>query len=443
MRKAIALAVVLASALFGQALGPKFDKPAIEKYVRHLLLWSPGVVVTIGDPTPAALPGFYQFSVHGALGNNTQDVNYYISGDGQTIFKGDVYDVRKSPFQPAIDLLKVDDQPFLGTPGAPVTVVEFADFQCPYCKAEADIVALEAKVAELSAKADGPVSADKLPKEVAEELESLRQFRETHALEGDPVFDKKFAAPLQALDEAIYAKFTEIGVPPAAIEQMKGFGGPAALDLEDMYAKLEAAGKDTTSLKRFVEAKLVKREELADERTKAIAEAKTNYTKFRETRSQETTAAEKARLEEVQQHLSQMISLSPQFKLDDLPPNATAEQKKAHESSKNFLGIVQERMAAISKEMTPTNYAQAVAAMGMAYVFKAKLDAEVGVTKALQTELTETKARLETVLNAGRAPKPGVTTTPRSKGTPKPTDQFASTEDAFARYQEQQAAAQD
>ena len=210
-----------------------------------------------------------------------------------------------------------------------------------------------------------------------------------------------------------------------------------------MYAKLEAAGKDTTSLKRFVEAKLVKREELADERTKAIAEAKTNYTKFRETRSQETTAAEKARLEEVQQHLSQMISLSPQFKLDDLPPNATAEQKKAHESSKNFLGIVQERMAAISKEMTPTNYAQAVAAMGMAYVFKAKLDAEVGVTKALQTELTETKARLETVLNAGRAPKPGVTTTPRSKGTPKPTDQFASTEDAFARYQEQQAAAQD
>ena len=318
-----------------------------------------------------------------------------------------------------------------------------ASFQKLKDKAEADIVALETQLAELRSKADAPVSADKLPKEVAEELATLRTFRETHALEADPVFEQKFAAPLVAIDDAIYAKFAEIGVPPAAIEQMKGFGGPAALDLDDMYAKLEAAGKDTTGLKRFVEAKLTSREVLMDDKVKAVKEAKENYGKFAEARKTEQVKAEKAKLDEVAQHLDTMVKLSPQFAVEELPAAATPDQKKAHETHKSFITGLQTRMSELAKDMNPSNFAQAIAAWGIAHVFKAKLDAETGVTKALQAELATVKGKLDKIVAAGAAPKPGAPSTPRGKGEPKPVSQFGSTEEAFAALQDEQKANQE
>jgi protein-disulfide isomerase len=122
------------------AAPPALDKPGLEAYFRHLLMWPPSVEMTIGDPAPAPMPGFYRVNVHGARGGNSRDEPFYVSADSKTIIRGEILDTTKSPFQADIDLLKTDDQPFLGTPGAPVTIVEFADFQCPYCQKAAGVL---------------------------------------------------------------------------------------------------------------------------------------------------------------------------------------------------------------------------------------------------------------------------------------------------------------
>jgi protein-disulfide isomerase len=122
------------------AATPASDKPAIEAYIRHLLVWPAQVEVTMGEPRPSAQPGLFAVKVRGTLGDRVQEETFYVSADSRTIVRGAVYAIGQNPFQADIDLLKTENQPFLGTPGAPVSVIEFADFQCPYCKQESRVV---------------------------------------------------------------------------------------------------------------------------------------------------------------------------------------------------------------------------------------------------------------------------------------------------------------
>jgi protein-disulfide isomerase len=115
-----------------------FNKATFETYVRHLHVWPTAIDVAIGDPKPSkVLPGFVEVTVTASQGKASQSEIFYISKDGQRIIRGEVYDVGQNPFKPELDKLKTEFRPSLGTPGAPVVLVEFTDFECPYCREEA------------------------------------------------------------------------------------------------------------------------------------------------------------------------------------------------------------------------------------------------------------------------------------------------------------------
>jgi len=118
---------------------PSLDKPKLEAYLRYLELWVPDVNVKIDDPQPVAgVPGFNTVGVHLSYKQASMDLKYYVSDDGTRVFKGDVYDLTKSPFQTALDTLKTDQQPsYNGSDKSSVNLMVFGDFQCPFCKAEA------------------------------------------------------------------------------------------------------------------------------------------------------------------------------------------------------------------------------------------------------------------------------------------------------------------
>jgi protein-disulfide isomerase len=117
-----------------------WDKPTFEAYVRHLNVWGPQIKVEIGEPKPSPMPGFSEVTVHASAGQASADFPYYISKDGQKVVQGNVYDITQNPFKPELDKLKTDLQPSFGTPGAPVVLVEFSDFECPMCKEEAKVL---------------------------------------------------------------------------------------------------------------------------------------------------------------------------------------------------------------------------------------------------------------------------------------------------------------
>ena len=116
------------------------DKAVLEAWARHLLVMGPHIAVTISDPRPAPMPGFVEETLHASLGDRAQDFVFYISADGGKILQGSVWDVGLNPFKKDLDKLNTSFQPSMGTPGATVVLVEFSDFECPFCKEAAKML---------------------------------------------------------------------------------------------------------------------------------------------------------------------------------------------------------------------------------------------------------------------------------------------------------------
>ncbi len=114
------------------------DKPTFEAYVRHLNVWGPQIKVDVADPKPSDMPGFSLVTVHASAGQAPAPISRIMfRKTGRRWCRAMYTTSRQNPFKNDLDKLKTDLQPSFGTPGAPVVLVEFSDFECPICKEEA------------------------------------------------------------------------------------------------------------------------------------------------------------------------------------------------------------------------------------------------------------------------------------------------------------------
>jgi protein-disulfide isomerase len=106
----------------------------IEAYLRNLYAFGPDVKLIVGPLKESPVEGMLETNIDVTIGENKENAKFYVSKDGRFLFRGDVSDMTKDPLAENLAKIRMTDAPSLGDPKAPVTIVEYSDFECPVCR---------------------------------------------------------------------------------------------------------------------------------------------------------------------------------------------------------------------------------------------------------------------------------------------------------------------
>lgn len=134
-RRFLMAALFLCLGCAAQANSPEVNRQ-IERQVRVYLSdrISPSVNIAVGARTPNPdFPGYDNVAVTLSQGDRKQNVDFLVSKDGTKLVRVIKFDLTKDPYAETMKKIDLSGRPIRGNKDAKVTIVNFDDFQCPFC----------------------------------------------------------------------------------------------------------------------------------------------------------------------------------------------------------------------------------------------------------------------------------------------------------------------
>jgi protein-disulfide isomerase len=105
----------------------------VQAYFKKAANLPAGVTMKVTDVTPAPVEGLFNAELEVSNGTNTQKIPFVVSRDSHYLLQGQITDLTLDPYKAVVQRISLKDEPMRGNADAAVTIVEYSDFQCPFC----------------------------------------------------------------------------------------------------------------------------------------------------------------------------------------------------------------------------------------------------------------------------------------------------------------------
>jgi protein-disulfide isomerase len=106
---------------------------AVERRVRAQYSLPPDVKVIVGTLRSSEFPNYDALTVSFASRTKKQDFEFLLSRDHKTLLRVSKFDLTSDPYGEIMKKIDVSGRPTRGNKDAKVTVVNYDDFECPFC----------------------------------------------------------------------------------------------------------------------------------------------------------------------------------------------------------------------------------------------------------------------------------------------------------------------
>ncbi len=137
IRRSLPILLLICLGCVAQSVPPEVVHK-IERQVRSYYNVPADMKVTVGPITPSTdWPGYDAVLVTFDSGGESKkkDLKFLLSRDRNTLLRVTKFDLTKDPFAELMSKIDVTGRPWRGAKSAKVVVVNFDDFECPYCAA--------------------------------------------------------------------------------------------------------------------------------------------------------------------------------------------------------------------------------------------------------------------------------------------------------------------
>ncbi len=132
LRRAFLLLLLICLGCSAQSPPSDIDR-VVERQVRAHYSLAPNVKVIVGTLRSSEFANYDALTVTFASANKKQEFEFLLSRDHKTLVRMTKLDLTKDPYAEVMKKIDLSGRPTRGNKDAKVTVVNYDDFECPFC----------------------------------------------------------------------------------------------------------------------------------------------------------------------------------------------------------------------------------------------------------------------------------------------------------------------